>query len=140
MAKTEQPSESRKRAKRRLKPETSVREQRAKQQGSDKAKRRPLRAVGRGLSWPFRRIAARDVWRSKPLAPLRWLFKIIGYILFIPYIRASFAELKKVTWPTRRESIRLTWAVLVFSVFFGVILAVLDYGLDKVFKKLILNS
>ena len=38
------------------------------------------------------------------------------------------AELKKVIWPTRRETIRLTIIVLIVCIGMGIILGVLDYG------------
>lgn len=55
------------------------------------------------------------------------------------YLRESWAEIKQVTWPTRRETVRLTIAVLIFSIIFTVIVAVLDFGLDKIFKELIVK-
>jgi preprotein translocase subunit SecE len=85
---------------------------------------------------------------SKPLRPVgrffRWLshyrvMRIIGYIIVWPYIRNSFKELKAVTWPTKRESRRLTLAVIVFAIVFGVLIAVVDYGLDKIFKRILLK-
>jgi preprotein translocase subunit SecE len=39
-------------------------------------------------------------------------------------------ELRKVTWPTRQEAIRLTVMVLVVCAVVGVILALLDYGFE----------
>jgi preprotein translocase subunit SecE len=46
-------------------------------------------------------------------------FRFIGDII---------GELRKVTWPTREEAIRLTIMVLIVCAVVGVILAVLDYG------------
>ncbi len=83
----------------------------------------PARYIGRGLRW---------VGHLLP-------FRILGRILFPRYIRNSFRELKLVTWPGRRESLRLTSAVLVFSIIFGAIVALVDYGLDKLFKEFILK-
>lgn len=83
----------------------------------------PLRHVGHGLRWFFR------------LAPLRFIGKVLG----VYYIAASWQELRHVTWPSRRESLRLTSAVIVFSLMFGVLIAVVDYGLDKLFKQVLLK-
>lgn len=59
---------------------------------------------------------------------------------FIPrYFRDSWKEVKQVTWPTRRESIKLTSAVIVFTVVFGLIITATDYGLDKLFRKVLLD-
>lgn len=60
---------------------------------------------------------------------------------FIPkYFRESWAELKLVTWPTRREALKLTGAVIIFTVAFGLIITLTDYGLDKLFRKVLINS
>ncbi len=129
------------RTKRRVKPVESVRDQREKQQGSsDKPKRRPIRKLFYWLGTPFRAIAAWGFWQSQAWKPFRVLGKVLATVLLIKYFRSSFSELKLVTWPDWKKSWRLTWAVLVFSVFFGVILAIVDFGLDKLFKQLILNS
>jgi preprotein translocase SecE subunit len=85
----------------------------------------------------------------KPLAPVgrffTWLghFRVmrwIGLVLFPPYFRNSWKELKQVTWPSWKESYRLTSAVLIFAIVFGLLVAITDYGLDKVFKKVILKQ
>jgi preprotein translocase SecE subunit len=72
----------------------------------------------------------------KPFAkPLR----IIGKIIVPPYIRKSWQELKLVTWPDLKTSRQLTFAVLVFAIVFGAAIAGVDYGLDKVFKTILLK-
>jgi len=47
--------------------------------------------------------------------------------------------LRQVTWPNRKESRQLTLAVILFAVIFGAMVTVLDYGLDKVFKQVLLK-
>ncbi|MEK7566190.1 MAG: preprotein translocase subunit SecE [Patescibacteria group bacterium] len=42
------------------------------------------------------------------------------------YLQESWIELKRVNWPTRKESINLTLAVIVFSIIIMVFLGVLD--------------
>jgi preprotein translocase subunit SecE len=42
------------------------------------------------------------------------------------YFNESWAELKKVTWPTRETVIRLTLLVIAVSVIVGLYIAVLD--------------
>jgi preprotein translocase SecE subunit len=44
-----------------------------------------------------------------------------------------------VTWPSRKQTRDLTIAVILFSIAFGAIVALVDFGLDKLFKKVILN-
>ncbi len=55
------------------------------------------------------------------------------------YFKESWAELKLVTWPNRSETVRLTTAVFIFSIIFGVVVALLDVGLDKIFKEIIIK-
>lgn len=51
----------------------------------------------------------------------------------------AWAEIKQTTWPGTKETYRLTVAVFVFSTIFAVIVALLDFGLGKLFKELILG-
>lgn len=83
----------------------------------------PLRAVGRALA---------KIGRLKPL-------RIIGLILVPPYFRNSWKELRQVTWPSFKQSLRLTSAVIIFAAVFGALVALLDFGLDKVFKEVLLK-
>ncbi len=55
------------------------------------------------------------------------------------YFRNAWAELRQVKWPNNRETIKLTFAVFVFAIFFMLFISAADFGLDKVFKKLILK-
>lgn len=56
------------------------------------------------------------------------------------FIRDIIGELRKVTWPTRQEAIRLTIMVLIVCAVVGVILALLDYGFDKLVWKVFLGK
>lgn len=49
----------------------------------------------------------------------------------IKYILASKAELKKVTWPTRKETIKLSLIVIGISAFVAIFLGVLDFVFVK---------
>jgi preprotein translocase subunit SecE len=53
------------------------------------------------------------------------------------FLRESWAELKKVVWPSRRKTVRLTVAVLVIT--FGVagFTAVLDYFFSRMLNLLV---
>ena len=99
----------------------------------------PLRIVWRGLAWIAHRPPLKQIGHG-----LRWFFRLrairfIGRILGLGFLRGSVQELKQVTWPSRRDGLRLTSAVISFSVVFAVVLAVVDYGLDKLFKQLLLK-
>lgn len=69
------------------------------------------------------------------LRPVRWL------VVFITprYLINSWREVRQVVWPNRKETWRLTLAVFVFAIVFGALVAVVDKGLDEVFKKVVLR-
>jgi len=46
-------------------------------------------------------------------------------------------ELKKVTWPTREETIKQTGVVLVLVAFTGIFLFIIDFGLSGFVKMVI---
>ena len=48
------------------------------------------------------------------------------------FIREVITELKKVTWPTREETIKLTVVVIAISVFVGIFIGGLDALLLKI--------
>ena len=55
---------------------------------------------------------------------------------FVPkYFRDSYQELKLVTWPNRSETWKLMWAVFIFAIVFGLLITVVDYGLEKLFRE-----
>jgi preprotein translocase SecE subunit len=56
------------------------------------------------------------------------------------YLAASRSELAKVTWPNRRQTVKLTFAVIVFSVVFAVLLGTLDFVFASLLQKLILKG
>lgn len=64
----------------------------------------------------------------------------IGRILWPKFFRNSWREIRQVTWPTGRETVRLTIAVFIFAVVFAAIVGVLDFGLDKLFKEVIVGD
>jgi len=74
--------------------------------------------------------------------PVRWLGKLlslIGRILWPRYFRNSWRELRQVNWPNWRQSRQLTFAVLLFALVFGAVIAGVDYGLDKLFRHILLK-
>ena len=82
-----------------------------------------FRPVGRALKFIFNR---------QP-------FRFIGKIIFPAYFRNSWQELRLVTWPSWKQSRQLTFAVIIFAVVFGGMVAALDYGLDKAFRHILLK-
>ena len=55
----------------------------------------------------------------------------------IKFFKAIWREVKKVTWPTRKELFSYTGAILVFVIAIGVVLTLVDLGLGEVLKLLI---
>jgi len=133
-----------KKAKRKVKNPETFRERALKATSeSEKPARqkRILPMISKILSAIFRPIdrLLKSIWNSKLL---RWLHKpvrIAGNIIFPKYFRESWYELKKVTWPNWKQSRSLTYAVLIFAVIFGALVAVVDYGLDKLFRAILLK-
>lgn len=107
---------------------------------SEQAQAKSSRPRRRSHFWRILIAPFRFVGRLlQPLGKFR-VFRIIGHVLAPPYIRNSFRELRLVTWPSRIQTRRLTFAVIIFSLIFGGIVAAVDYGLDKAFRALILNN
>ncbi len=57
----------------------------------------------------------------------------------INYISLSYAELKKVTWPTRRQALQLTLIVIAFSVTLAVIVGGFDAAIRAFLQQVILK-
>ena len=56
------------------------------------------------------------------------------------FIRDIIDELRKVTWPTRRETIRLTIMVIVVCAIVGIFLGAIDYGFAELVSKIFLGG
>lgn len=101
---------------------------------------RRLKSANSVVKRPFNKV--RDLLR-KEYHPIKLPDNKTGKVLtkkrsLIPaYLRDSWGEIKKVTWPNRRETIRLTIAVFIFSAIFATFVASLDFVLDKIFRRLI---
>ena len=123
--------------KRRLRTSSeTVRERSEKLQLQDEAKQKKsgFRAFLNGFLWPLRALG-HQIGKLGRFRVFRW----IGLVLLPRYIRNSWRELRLVSWPDRKKTFQLTYAVIVFSVLFGVIVAGVDYGLDKLFKEIVLK-
>jgi preprotein translocase subunit SecE len=124
-------------AKRRVKNPETFREKalKASEAGETTTRRRRVAsATGSGIkktTGPFGR-ALKKIFGIKP-------FRILGKILLPTYFRNSWKELRKVEWPNWQESRRLTFAVLMFALVFGITIALVDYGLDKLFKNILIK-
>lgn len=76
---------------------------------------------------------------TRPLRPvLRLVGRILGWLAPRYFINA-WREVKQVTWPGRRETWRLTLAVFVFAIVFGLMIYGVDKVLESIFKKVVLS-
>lgn len=95
------------------------------------AVKRPLKKVRKAVSKDYYLITPSDSGVRGFLTKKR---------RFIPkYFMASYTELKLVTWPNRRETTNLMLAVFIFAIVFGLLITVVDYGLEKLFKEVFLK-
>ena len=126
--------------KRSLKKPESIRERAAK---ADIRRPRPRRIKRAGTTAlrPLKAVAR--VGRKEVYLPLpdtkagRFLNKRRHVIP--QYFGLAFKELRQVKWPNRRETTKLTLAVFLFAIFFSFLISITDFGLDKLFKQLILK-
>jgi preprotein translocase subunit SecE len=59
---------------------------------------------------------------------------------FFAYLQASRIELTKVSWPNRRQTLRLTMMVIVFAFIFAFGLGAVDYLFTSFIQKVILKG
>ena len=71
--------------------------------------------------------------------PKRSLLRKIFRSPFRGYFVSSWQELRKVEWPDRKTSWKLTFTVIFFSVFFSAFTAGLDVGFEKLAKQIFLK-
>ncbi|MEI8072857.1 MAG: preprotein translocase subunit SecE [Candidatus Saccharibacteria bacterium] len=55
----------------------------------------------------------------------------------INYFKASYDELKKVIWPTRKVALQLTAVVIITALLVGLYLTILGYGFQSALEKLL---
>jgi preprotein translocase subunit SecE len=51
----------------------------------------------------------------------------------VRYLRETWFELRKVSWPTRKEAVNLTIIVIVVTTFLSIILSVMDWIFQSLF-------
>ena len=60
------------------------------------------------------------------------------FIAFGHYIRDSWRELRKVEWPSRRATWKMTLGVIIFCVFIGVFVLLCDWGSQWLIQEVVL--
>ncbi len=98
---------------------------------------KPVKFLGRMLAKILRPF--RFLLRPFKTRPIRFIGRVLRKIFLIDYFKDAWKELKLVTWPGRRETRQLTFAVIVFAFVFGLVITIIDYGLDKIFRRIILQ-
>ncbi len=59
-------------------------------------------------------------------------------IFFGKYLHESWVEIKKVTWPNRKETVRLMFAVIIFTAIFTLIISIADVGIGVVVERILI--
>ena len=95
------------------------------------AAKRPVSSVGSALTKEFHLPGANNDKRNEK-------FFTKSRKLTPGFFRGALAEMKFVTWPGRKETWRLVFAVFVFAIVLGTLIAVLDYALDRLLREIIL--
>ncbi|PID32417.1 hypothetical protein CR970_00645 [Candidatus Saccharibacteria bacterium] len=119
---------------------TETLRQRAERTADSTPRTRRLRSTAGAAGRPFK--AARRVGRKEYHLPLpdnrlgRFLNKKCS--LVPRFLRNAWQEIRQVDLPRFPMVVRLTIAVFVFSTVFGLVIAIVDFGLDKVFRKVFL--
>ncbi len=141
MAEKKAESKTTKKPKRRLKAAPSLRDQTAKQATKANKPSKTKKFFGSKFFKPLREIGIvfKLVWRSRVFKPIRAVFHFLGRIFVPKYFRNSFKELKYVTWPGFVLSWKLTLAVLIFAISFGLLIAGLDFVFEKLFREVLLG-
>ena len=60
-----------------------------------------------------------------------------GVTQIVEFFQEAWQELRKVHWPSRKETYAATWVVLVVVILISIYLAIVDLGLTKVIQSII---
>lgn len=135
----EQPAKRLKPRIRKTAPTIRERAEAAQTEAEKKSRPGRIKPTVAKLKTPFKKL---KLPRVKVPKVLKTIFHPIGWLLnrLAPrYFVNAWRELRLVTWPSRRETWRLTGAVFVFALVFGTVVYFVDRGLDEIFKKVILK-
>lgn len=125
--------------KRSFKKSETVRERASKSAQAPKPRR--LRAAASSATRPLK--AAHRIGKKEYFLPMP--DNRVGRVLnkrmriFPRFFGNAWREVRQVQWPGRKETAKLTLAVFMFATVFGFAIALTDYGLDRLFKNLLLK-
>jgi preprotein translocase SecE subunit len=120
------------------KPKSSMRDSAAKSRAKAEKPKRVRKAAGAAKK-PVSKVGevlTKDFHVVKPKSDDKFLTK--SRKITPSYFRRAWAEVKLVTWPGRKMTWKLVFAVFVFSIVLGLYIAILDYGLEKLLREVIL--
>lgn len=111
----------------------------AAQSKSESAKPKKLRRLAKATAKPFRAVKIPSNPVTRFLGRIgRAIRKVLGWL--VPrYFANSWREVRLVAWPGRKETWRLTLAVVIFAIVFGAMVAGVDKIIDILFRKLVLK-
>lgn len=147
MQETKKVAEESKKKRRVVKKTETVREKAAKA-AEDKGKQRRVRRTASQAGKPLRATSNAVKKGAQPFGfllkpfqtkPAYAIGRFLSKVLFISYIKNSWRELRQVSWPDRKNTTKLTLAVFAFAISFALVIAIADFGLDKVFKAILLD-
>jgi preprotein translocase SecE subunit len=128
------------RKKRRLKQPETVRESQRSTAKKTEKKPRRLRTATDRLKKPVRKATSfgrREYYLPLPDNKLGRFFNKRRSIM-PKFFREAWTEVRQVSWPGTRETARMTIAVIIFAMIFGGLIAIVDYGLDIIFRRILL--
>jgi preprotein translocase subunit SecE len=105
-----------------------MKKQKTKPRGTPKD---PSASAARGQVVKLRPAKPRTSWRSKLPSPGQWLGTARQFVV------EAWQELKKVTFPTRRETLGTTGVVLFLVVVISIFLGLVDFGLARLVRYVI---
>jgi preprotein translocase SecE subunit len=103
---------------------------------------KPFKVGGRSLksaAKPFKKVKLPQNRVTRILAKIGRGIKKVLSKLAPRYFINSWREVRLVVWPDRKETWRLTGAVFVFSLIFGLMVTGVDKVIDSLFKNLVLK-
>lgn len=136
----QQPKDEVKKPRRRKSPET-VREK-AQKESAKKAAPKKSSKIKATITRPVKKATAYGKKEYHPIkAPDKKGIRILNKrVRLIPrWLSSSWAELRQVSWPTKREAASKTMAVIVFALVFAGFVQLLDFIFSRVVKEIILR-
>jgi preprotein translocase subunit SecE len=89
----------------------------------------PGSSAGRGQVVKLKSAKAKSSWTAKSFPVTQWWYTAVAFV------SEAWQELKKVTWPGRRETISTTIVVIILVFLISGYLGLVDMGLSALLKR-----